>query len=74
MILKFLQKGTILYYSSVVKQDSEIAEPVWPTVLEIEPHSGQERAPEPPKMVLLNYLKGFEFGDLKKPQVIVSTK
>ncbi len=41
MILKFLQKGTILYYSSDEKYDGEIAEAesVWLTVLKIGPHS-----------------------------------
>ncbi len=52
MILKFSQKGTILYYGSDEKHNGKIAEPIWSTVLKIGGHSVQEGGPEPPRTIL----------------------
>ncbi len=69
MILKFLQKDTILYilyYSSDEKHDGEIAKPVWPTVLKIGLCSVQEGGLELPKMVLARLFQRIQIRWLQK--------
>ncbi len=50
-ILKFSQEEIIVYHCSGEKHNGEIAEPVWPTVLEIGTRSVQEGGTEPSEMV-----------------------